>query len=41
MPNQAVQMKILPERRAQAVTVHRQGVRLGIVAAAGSAAARN
>lgn len=40
MPNQAAQMKILPERRAQAVTRH-QGVRLGIVAAAGSAAARN
>lgn len=40
MPNQAVQMKILPERRARAVTSP-QGVRLGIVAAAGSAAARN
>lgn len=40
MPKQAVQMKILPECRAQAVTVDHHVVRLGIVQAAGSAAAR-
>lgn len=39
-PNEAVQMKILPEHREQAVTIYHDEVRSGMVGAAGSAAAR-
>lgn len=31
MPDEAVQMKILPERRTQAVTIYHHEVRLGMV----------
>lgn len=40
MPNQAVQMKTLPEHRAWAVTVGHCEIRQGLVGAAGGAAAR-